>query len=111
MSARGTMDEPAPNTGEKSGQEERRFDQQQYDLLKRCSEEGEDGIKEDLLWPNEFLTVEALAQALQRRVQFYNHEYPHSTLGYASPVNSRDNRPRKPLQPRRVGVGLTGLPG
>jgi putative transposase len=37
------------------------------------------------VWPNEFLTPEALARALERWVQFYNHEYPHSTIGYVSP--------------------------
>ena len=42
-------------------------------------------IKEDLVWPNEFLTVNALTEALARWVDFYNHEYPHSALGYVSP--------------------------
>jgi transposase InsO family protein len=42
-------------------------------------------IKEDLVWPNEFLTAAALAEALARWVHFYNHEYPHSALDYASP--------------------------
>ena len=42
-------------------------------------------IKEDLVWPNEFMTADALAEALKRWVHFYNHEYPHSALGYASP--------------------------
>lgn len=42
-------------------------------------------IKEDLVWPHEFLTADALAEALARWVDFYNHDYPHSALGYVSP--------------------------
>jgi len=42
-------------------------------------------IKEDLVWPNEFLTADALAEALVRWMHFYNHAYPHSALNYASP--------------------------
>ena len=42
-------------------------------------------IKEDLVWPNEFLTDGSLEMALDKWVQFYNHDYPHSVLGYASP--------------------------
>ncbi len=42
-------------------------------------------IKEDLVWPHEFLTDESLATAVDKWVQFYNHDYPHSALGYATP--------------------------
>jgi len=42
-------------------------------------------IKEDLAWPNEFLTIEALVGALKRGVHFYSHKYPHFAIGYPSP--------------------------
>jgi putative transposase len=42
-------------------------------------------IKEDLVWPNDFQTPAELAAALERWVTWYNTDYPHSSLGYATP--------------------------
>jgi transposase InsO family protein len=42
-------------------------------------------IKEDLVWPNDFQTPDELTVALDRWVMWYNTDYPHSSLGYATP--------------------------
>jgi transposase InsO family protein len=42
-------------------------------------------IKEDLVWPNDFKCPADLQLALDRWVVNYNHDYPHSALGYATP--------------------------
>ena len=42
-------------------------------------------VKEDLIWPNEFLTADALSDTLREWAYFYNQDYSHSMLGYASP--------------------------
>jgi len=39
-------------------------------------------LKEDLIWPREWLAVEELEQALARWVDEYNKDYPHSAIGY-----------------------------
>ena len=42
-------------------------------------------LKEDLLWPREWLAVEDLEQALAWWVHSYNEDYPHSAIGYQTP--------------------------
>lgn len=42
-------------------------------------------IKEDLVWLNEWESCEELANALDKWVRAYNHDYPHSTLNYLTP--------------------------
>jgi len=42
-------------------------------------------IKEDLIWPNDFQTPFELQTALDKWVQDYNNDYPHSLLNYKTP--------------------------
>ena len=49
-------------------------------------------LKEDLIWPNEFGTVQALREALDRWVYDYNNDYPDSAIGYATPCEYERNR-------------------
>ena len=42
-------------------------------------------IKEDLVWPREWLTVEQLETALDWWIRNYNEDYPHSALNYQTP--------------------------
>ena len=43
-------------------------------------------LKEDLIWPREWLTVEQLEPALVWWIRQYNEDYPHSAIGYQTPV-------------------------
>jgi transposase InsO family protein len=43
-------------------------------------------IKEDLLWINEFKTLDELKEALGKWQHDYNHVFPHSSLEYCTPV-------------------------
>jgi len=43
-------------------------------------------IKEELIWVNEFKSLEEVETKLKEWVGDYNHSYPHSALGYKSPV-------------------------
>jgi putative transposase len=42
-------------------------------------------IKEDLIWPNDFATPFDLEAALDKWVNDYNTDYPHSSLNYKTP--------------------------
>lgn len=42
-------------------------------------------MKEDLVWTNEFQSVEQLKQAIDAWVIDYNTDYPHSAIGYMTP--------------------------
>ena len=42
-------------------------------------------IKEEVIWINEFETLEEAKEAMERFVRFYNEEYCHSSLNYKSP--------------------------
>jgi transposase InsO family protein len=42
-------------------------------------------LKEDLVWPRDFSHFHELAADLDDWVHAYNHEYPHSALGYQTP--------------------------
>ncbi len=42
-------------------------------------------MKEECLWLTEWTSFEQLQEALNNWINFYNREYPHSTLGYKSP--------------------------
>jgi putative transposase len=43
-------------------------------------------IKEDLVWPREWLSVEQLQTALAWWIRNYNEDYPHSAINYRTPV-------------------------
>jgi putative transposase len=42
-------------------------------------------LKEDLVWPREWLTVEQFKIALDWWIRNYNQDYPHSSLNYQTP--------------------------
>ncbi len=44
-------------------------------------------IKEDLIYPNEFSSINELRKALVVWVKKYNEEFPHSSLGYVPPYD------------------------
>ena len=43
-------------------------------------------LKEDLVWPREWETFSQLEEALTEWIKNYNQDYPHSTLGYMTPI-------------------------
>jgi transposase InsO family protein len=43
-------------------------------------------FKEEIIWPYEYESFEQAAGAVQDFIKFYNEQYPHSALGYLSPV-------------------------
>jgi len=43
-------------------------------------------IKEDAIWPYEFDAVSEAVTVIQKEIEFYNTEYPHSALGELSPM-------------------------
>jgi len=45
-------------------------------------------IKEEVIWPFEYETVQEAKEALSRFAEEYNHYYPHSALGYLAPVEA-----------------------
>jgi len=42
-------------------------------------------LKEEVIWVREFRDLDDVRAAVEEFVAFYNGEYPHSALGYASP--------------------------
>ncbi len=43
-------------------------------------------LKEEIIWPYEYESNEQTNESVQDFIKFYNEEYPHSVLGYLSPV-------------------------
>lgn len=43
-------------------------------------------FKEEVVYPNEFDTFEEAKEAVNNFIRFYNQDYPHSALGYLSPI-------------------------
>jgi transposase InsO family protein len=44
-------------------------------------------FKEEVVWPNEFDSLEEATRAVDQFMHFYNHDYPHSKLGEQSPMD------------------------
>jgi len=44
-------------------------------------------FKEEIIYPNEFDSLEEARMAVDNFIVFYNQDYPHSALGYLSPIN------------------------
>jgi transposase InsO family protein len=61
-------------------------------------------LKEDLLWPREWLTVEQLEQALAGWVRDYNEDYPHSALGYQTPQQFETSFNPPPSTPKTLQI-------
>lgn len=43
-------------------------------------------LKEELLWLEEFVSLEEAHEKISAWLNFYNTRYPHSALGYKSPL-------------------------
>lgn len=48
-------------------------------------------FKEEVIWPYEFDQYAEAIAAVVNFIDFYNHQYPHSSLGYLSPVKFEEN--------------------
>ena len=59
-------------------------------------------IKEDLVWPREWLTVEQLRVALDGWITHYNTDYPHSAIGYQTPAQFEASFEPKPSTPNSL---------
>ncbi len=44
-------------------------------------------FKEEVIWPNEFESLEESTAAVETFFRFYNQDYPHSALGGLSPID------------------------
>ena len=44
-------------------------------------------FKEEIIYPNEFDSLEEARKAVGDFITFYNQDYPHSALGYLSPID------------------------
>ena len=61
-------------------------------------------LKEDLIWPREWLTVEQLEEALAWWVQNYNEDYPHSAIGYQTPQQYEASFQPQPSTPKTLQI-------
>jgi transposase InsO family protein len=61
-------------------------------------------LKEDLIWPREWLTVEQLEQALAWWVCDYNEDYPHSAIGYQTPQQFETSFHPQPSTPKTLQI-------
>lgn len=52
-------------------------------------------FKEEVVYPNEFDSFDEAKEAVDNFLKFYNHDYPHSTLGYLSPIEFEQQRKYK----------------
>ncbi len=43
-------------------------------------------FKEEIIYPNEFDSLEQARKEVDNFITFYNQDYPHSALGYLSPI-------------------------
>ena len=44
-------------------------------------------FKEEIIYPNEFDSFDEAKNEVDKFIKFYNEDYPHSTLGYLSPID------------------------
>ena len=44
-------------------------------------------FKEEIIYPNEFDSLEEAKKAVEGFITFYNQDYPHSAIGYLSPID------------------------
>ena len=57
-------------------------------------------LKEDLVWPREWPTVEQLQIALDWWIRNYNEDYPHSALNYQTPAQFEASFNPQPTNPK-----------
>lgn len=48
-------------------------------------------FKEEIIYPNEFDNYEDAVKSIDNFIDFYNNDYPHSSLGYLSPVKFEES--------------------
>jgi transposase InsO family protein len=61
-------------------------------------------LKEDLVWPREWLSVEELGTALAWWIRNYNEDYPHSALNYRTPQQFEAAFNQQPLAPKTLQI-------
>jgi len=44
-------------------------------------------FKEEIIYPNEYNSLEEAKKTVEDFITFYNWDYPHSALGYLSPID------------------------
>ena len=55
-------------------------------------------FKEEVVWPNEFSSLEEATEAVEAFLRFYNEDYPHSALNGMSPVDFEQSLNQTPQQ-------------
>ena len=53
-------------------------------------------FKEEVVWPNEFESLQEATASADAFFRFYNEEYPHSTLGEQSPIEFEQSQNQIP---------------
>jgi len=61
-------------------------------------------LKEDLIWPQEWLTVAQLEDALAWWIRDYNEDYPHSAIGYQTPQQFETSFQPQPSTPKTLQI-------
>jgi putative transposase len=61
-------------------------------------------LKEDLIWPREWLSVEQLGKALAWWIGNYNEDYPHSAIGYQTPQQFEASFEPQPSTPKTLQI-------
>jgi putative transposase len=61
-------------------------------------------IKEDLVWPREWLAVDQLQTALAWWIRAYNEDYPHSAIGYQTPQQFEASFEPQPSTPNTLQI-------
>ena len=61
-------------------------------------------LKEDLIWPREWLTVQQLEQALAWWIRNYNEDYPHSSIHYQTPQQFETSFKPQPSTPKTLQI-------
>lgn len=61
-------------------------------------------LKEDLIWPREWLTVDQLDTAVPWWIRQYNEDFPHSTLNYQTPQQFEASFNPQPSTPKTLQI-------
>lgn len=61
-------------------------------------------LKEDLIWPREWRTVDQLETAVPWWIRQYNEDYPHSTLNYQTPQQFEASFNPQPSTPKTLQI-------
>ena len=61
-------------------------------------------LKEDLIWPREWRTVDQLETAVPWWIRQYNEDFPHSTLNYQTPQQFEASFNPQPSTPKTLQI-------